>query len=115
MIATGSGFVAALRLGELQPGTVRVVEVDGRSLCIGRTVDGELGAIDNICTHDGGVLGDGELDGRDVECPRHGARYDLLTGQVLQLPSVRSVRAYPVELDGDRVLVGLEPLPAAVP
>ena len=107
MMATRSGFVTALRAGDLVPGTVRVVEVDGRSLCVGLTLDGELGAIDNICTHDGGELGEGELDGRDVECPRHGARYDLLTGQVLQLPAVRSVRGYPARIEDDRVVVEL--------
>jgi len=107
MMATRSGFVTALRAGDLVPGTVRVVEVDGRPLCVGRTRDGGLGAIDNICTHDGGELGEGELDGRDVECPRHGARYDLLTGQVLQLPAVRSVRGYPARIEDDRVVVEL--------
>ena len=59
--ATG-GFVTVARSGDVEPGSVRVVEVDGRSLCIGLTEDGEWGAIDNVCTHDGGTLGEGELD-----------------------------------------------------
>lgn len=107
MTATGTGFATGLTVGDLQPGIVRVVEVAGRSLCIGLTTDGELGAIDNVCTHDGGILGEGELDGRAVECPRHGARFDLLTGQVLQLPAVRSVRGYPVTVEDGRVSVVL--------
>jgi len=105
--ATGTGFRTGLALADLRPGMVRVVEVAGRSLCVGLTTDGQLGAIDNVCTHDGGILGDGELDGRDVECPRHGARFDLLTGQVLQLPAVRSVRGYQVLVEGDEVSVVL--------
>jgi 3-phenylpropionate/trans-cinnamate dioxygenase ferredoxin subunit len=103
-----SGFVAVARTGDVEPGTVRVVEVDGRSLCLGLTEDGEWGAIDNICTHDGGTLGEWELDDTAVECPRHGARFDLFTGRVLALPAVRPVRAYETVVDGDEVRVRVE-------
>ena len=102
--ATG-GFVAVAHVADVEPGTVRVVEVDGRSLCLGQTEDGEWGAIDNICTHDGGTLGEGELDDSAVECPRHGGRFDLFTGRVLALPPVRPVTAYETEVAGDEVLV----------
>jgi len=105
--APAGGFVAIGTADQVRPGTVRVVEVDGRSLCLGLTEDGEWGAIDNVCTHDGGVLGEGELDGSAVECPRHGGRFDLFTGRVLALPPVRPVRAYAVHLDGDEVQVEL--------
>ncbi len=104
--ATG-GFVGVASTSQIEPGSVRVVEVDGRSLCVGLTEDGEWGAIDNVCTHDGGVLGEGELDGNAVECPRHGARFDLFSGRVLALPAVRPVRAYEVRVDGERVEVAL--------
>ncbi|MGH2429710.1 MAG: Rieske (2Fe-2S) protein [Candidatus Limnocylindria bacterium] len=104
-----SGFVTVARASEIEPGTVRVVEIDGRSLCVGLTEDGEWGAIDNVCTHDGGVLGEGELDDTGVECPRHGARFDLFTGRVLALPAVRPVAAYVARLEGDEVQVELEP------
>jgi 3-phenylpropionate/trans-cinnamate dioxygenase ferredoxin subunit len=102
-----SGFVTQLQAAEVSPGTVRVVEVDGRSLCIGLTEDGEWGAIDNVCTHDGGVLGEGELDDNAVECPRHGGRFDLFTGRVLALPPVRAVNAYPARVEDGRVVVDL--------
>jgi 3-phenylpropionate/trans-cinnamate dioxygenase ferredoxin subunit len=102
-----SGFVAVARTGDVEPGTVRVIEVDGRSLCLGLTEDGEWGAIDNVCTHDGGTLGQGELDDTGVECPRHGARFDLFTGRVLALPAVRPVNAYETSIDGDAVMVRL--------
>ena len=105
--ARASGFVPVASVGEVEPGTVRVVEVDGRSLCLGLTEDGEWGAIDNVCTHDGGVLGEGELDDTGVECPRHGARFDLFTGRVLALPAVRPVRAYETRVSGDVVEVSL--------
>jgi 3-phenylpropionate/trans-cinnamate dioxygenase ferredoxin subunit len=102
-----SGFATGLRASEVTPGTVRVVELDGRSLCVGLTEDGEWGAIDNVCTHDGGVLGDGELDGDAVECPRHGGRFDLFSGRVLALPPVRPVNAYPAHVEGGQVVVDL--------
>ena len=102
-----SGFATGLRASEVSPGTVRVVELDGRALCVGLTEDGEWGAIDNVCTHDGGVLGEGELDGNLVECPRHGGRFDLFTGRVRALPPVIPVSAYRVTLDDDQVVVEL--------
>jgi 3-phenylpropionate/trans-cinnamate dioxygenase ferredoxin component len=108
------GFVTVARASEIDPGTVRVVEVEGRSLCIGRTEDGQWGAIDNVCTHDGGVLGEGELDDEAVECPRHGGRFDLFTGRVLALPPVRPVTAYPTHVDGDAVRVDLDGVRAGV-
>lgn len=102
-----SGFVTVARAGDVAPGTVRVIEVDGRSLCLGLTEDGEWGAIDNVCTHDGGTLGEGELDDTGVECPRHGARFDLFTGRVLALPAVRPVTAYPTVVEDGEVRVRL--------
>jgi 3-phenylpropionate/trans-cinnamate dioxygenase ferredoxin component len=102
-----SGFLTVARVDDVDVGTVRVIEIDGRSLCVGHTEDGEWGAIDNVCTHDGGTLGEGELDDSAVECPRHGGRFDLFTGRVLTLPPVRSVRAYPTEVVGDEVRVRL--------
>lgn len=105
--ATGSGFLTVARASEIEPGSVHVVELDGRSLCVGLTEDGEWGAIDNVCTHDGGVLGTGELDGTGVECPRHGGRFDLFSGRVLALPPVRPVRAYRARAVGDEVQVEL--------
>jgi 3-phenylpropionate/trans-cinnamate dioxygenase ferredoxin component len=102
-----TGFATGLRASEMTPGTVRVVQLDGRSLCVGLTEEGEWGAIDNVCTHDGGVLGEGELDGEQVECPRHGGRFDLFTGRVRALPPVVPVGAYPVTVVGDEVQVEL--------
>ena len=105
MTTAPSGFATGLFAVDVEPGTVRVVQVDGRSLCVGLTEDGEWGAIDNVCTHDGGVLGEGELDGDAVECPRHGGRFDLFSGRVLALPPVRSVKAYDIHVvDGDVVV-----------
>ena len=94
-------------VSDVPKGEVRVVTCGDRELALSN-VDGTLHAIDNICTHDGGPLGEGRLRGSRVICPRHGAAFDARTGKVLTLPAVRSVRSYPVTLDGDEVFVDLE-------
>jgi 3-phenylpropionate/trans-cinnamate dioxygenase ferredoxin subunit len=101
------GFATGLTASDVEPGTVVTVTVQGTPLCVGRTVDDRWGAIDDVCTHDEGDLGDGELDGTAVECPRHGGRFDLFTGRVLALPPVVPVRAYPVHVEDDVVMVDL--------
>lgn len=99
------GFTTGLHATDVAPGTVVTVTVAGVPLCVGQTTDGRWGAIDDVCTHDGGDLGDGELDGDAVECPRHGGRVDLFNGRVLALPPVIPVRAYAVRVEGDEVVV----------
>ena len=71
-------------------------------------VDGEFYAIDNICTHDGGSLDQGELEGDQIECPRHGARFDVRTGAAIQLPAFEPVERHPVRVEGDTIQIGIE-------
>ena len=97
-------FIKAATRAELPPGGKKLVEVDGRAIAVFHC-DGGFYAIDDVCTHDGGVLGEGELDDNAVECPRHGGRFDLFTGRVLSLPPVIAVRAYETRLVGDDVQV----------
>jgi len=89
---------------DVPEGEVRVVECGERSLALSN-IDGEFYAIDNICTHDGGPLGEGTLRRGRIICPRHGAAFDAKTGKVLSLPAVKSVNAYRVFVDGDEVYV----------
>jgi 3-phenylpropionate/trans-cinnamate dioxygenase ferredoxin subunit len=100
-----SRFVPVAREADVAPGEVTVVSAEGKSLALGHCVDGTWGAIDNVCTHDGGTLGEGELEDCLVECPRHGARFDLLTGEVKALPAVFPVNAYPVRVVDGQVEV----------
>ena len=102
-----SKYVAVAKATDVPVGEVRVVEAEGKSLALGHCDETTWGAIDNVCTHDGGVLGEGELDECLVECPRHGARFDLLTGEVKALPAVFPVNAYPVRVVDGRVEVDL--------
>ena len=93
---------------DIPEGEVRVVMcATGRSLAMSN-VGGELFAIDNVCTHDDGPLGEGRLLRDRVICPRHGAAFDARTGRALTLPAVRGVSAYDVTVDGDDVYVDCE-------
>jgi 3-phenylpropionate/trans-cinnamate dioxygenase ferredoxin component len=87
-------------------GAAVVVDIAGKRLALCNTGDG-IFAIDDVCTHDGGPLDQGTLDGKEIECPRHGARFDVTTGRALCLPAVRPVRTYPVRLEGGEVEVDL--------
>ena len=88
----------------IEPGRVSYVELAGRRLAL-CNVGGTIYAIDDECTHDYGPLDQGRLDGCQIECPRHGARFDVTTGRALTLPAVRPVRTYPVTMEGDDILV----------
>jgi 3-phenylpropionate/trans-cinnamate dioxygenase ferredoxin subunit len=68
-------------------------------------VEGEFYAVEDVCTHDGGALDGGELDGCRIMCPRHGAFFDVTTGKALTLPAITPLPIYPVRIDGDDVFV----------
>src|ERR1044071_1085070 len=91
---------------ELPPGGKLLAEVDGRPIAV-FNVDGCFYAIDDVCTHDGGPLAEGELDGAEIQGPRHGARFDVRTGRALCLPAFEPVETHRVELRGDAVYVAL--------
>jgi 3-phenylpropionate/trans-cinnamate dioxygenase ferredoxin subunit len=89
---------------ELPPGGRKLIEVDGRAIAL-FNIGGVFHAIDDLCTHDGGPLAEGELAGCEIECPRHGARFDVRTGRALCLPAIEPVQVHPVELRGDDLYV----------
>jgi 3-phenylpropionate/trans-cinnamate dioxygenase ferredoxin subunit len=97
-------YVSVAKTSDIPPGKVRSCPVDGRKIAV-CNVDGTFYAIDDVCTHDGGELDQGELDGDQIECPRHGARFDVKTGRALTLPAVMPVKSYPVRVEGDAIEV----------
>ena len=72
-------------------------------------VGGEFYAFGDVCTHDDGPVAEGELDDYLIECPRHGARFDIRTGVVRLLPAVTPIPVYPLRIEGDRILVSSTP------
>ena len=91
-------------VSDIPPGKIGVFDVGEARIAL-CNVDGQFYAIDDVCTHDGGALGQGELEGCEIECPRHGARFDVRTGRVTCLPASSPVGTYPVRLEGDTVQV----------
>lgn len=86
-------WTAVIEAAEVASGTVAVVEVGELRLAVCNTGEGFY-TIADVCTHDGGALDQGELMGCEIECPRHGARFDVTTGKVKALPAVRAVKTY---------------------
>jgi 3-phenylpropionate/trans-cinnamate dioxygenase ferredoxin subunit len=99
--------MAVARVEEAQVGKAQVVHVDSKRLAL-CNVDGELFAIDDLCTHDGGPLGEGELLDHQIECPRHGALFDVQTGRALTLPATEPVNTYPVRVTDGTIEVEIE-------
>jgi 3-phenylpropionate/trans-cinnamate dioxygenase ferredoxin component len=99
-------FVKVAAARELPPGGKKLAEVAGRPIAL-FNVEGQYFAIDDVCTHDGGPLAEGELSGCEIMCPRHGARFDVRTGRALCMPAVEPVAAHATEIRGDDVYVAL--------
>lgn len=93
--------------GDVPAGGATLVEVGDRRLCVARTDDGELFAVDDTCTHEDESLSEGWLDGSCIECPAHNSIFDLRTGEAVTLPATEPVATYPVATDGDDVYVTL--------
>ena len=94
---------------ELSNGERLFLEVDGQPIVV-FNIAGNYFAIGDVCTHDEGPLGDGELEGFEITCPRHGARFDVRTGKALALPAVIDTPSYPVRVVDGFIEIGI-PVP----
>jgi 3-phenylpropionate/trans-cinnamate dioxygenase ferredoxin subunit len=99
-------FVKVADSSEIPPRGKKLVDIDGRAIAL-FNIDGNYYAIDDVCTHDGGPLAEGELHGYEIECPRHGARFDVRTGAALSMPAFEPVRSHQVKVEGGSVFVRL--------
>lgn len=99
-------FVGVAQAKDLPNGERLFLEIDDQPIVI-FNIAGTYYAIADLCSHDDGPLGDGELDGLEVICPRHGARFDLRTGKVLSLPAIVDIPAYPVRVVDGEIQIGL--------
>ena len=93
-------------VGDVPPGTAKVFEVGDRAIAV-CNVDGDVYAIDDVCTHDSASLEQGELDGFEIECPRHGARFDVRDGSATELPAVVPVDTFKVRVADGEIQVEL--------
>ena len=97
-------IVKVAETAELTPGTGKLVDVGGKPVAL-FNVDGKYYAIGNSCTHVGGSLSEGTLEGTTVTCPLHGAQFDVANGEVLGPPAGTAVPSYRVEVDGNDIKV----------
>ena len=97
-------WITVARAAEVPVGGRRVVRLDDQPIAVFHLDDGWY-AIDDVCTHDGGPVAEGRLEGCIIECPRHGATFDVKTGAALTFPAVSPVATYAVRVVGDEVQV----------
>jgi 3-phenylpropionate/trans-cinnamate dioxygenase ferredoxin subunit len=99
-------FIAVATVDELNDGERIFIEVDGKPIVI-INISNEYFAIEDVCSHDDGPVGEGQVEGYEIICPRHGARFDVRTGRVIALPAFVDIPAYPVRVEGDQIEIGL--------
>jgi 3-phenylpropionate/trans-cinnamate dioxygenase ferredoxin subunit len=99
-------YVAVCRVEDILDPGKKTVEVDGQFVVVFR-VDGQFYCLDDVCTHDGGPLGEGSLEGIAIRCPRHGAKFDIRTGKALTMPATVDTRCHDVKVENGMVWVRL--------
>jgi glycine betaine catabolism B len=98
------GFVRVANTKDIQPSQMKEVQVEGQAVCLAN-VNGKYYAIGNVCTHEGGPLADGTLDGFEVECPWHGSKFDVRTGEVRNPPADQPEPTYQIKMEGTDILI----------
>lgn len=99
-------YFPVISLDDLIPGERIFIEVDDMSIVL-FNIAGDVYAIEDRCTHDDGPLGEGELEGFEIVCPRHGARFDVRDGQALTLPAVEPTQYFPVRIVDNQIEIGI--------
>ena len=98
-------FIAISSIDELSEGERLFVEIDDLPIVV-FNIAGEIFAIGDVCSHDDGPLGEGDLEDYEISCPRHGAKFDVKTGKALSLPAVVDIPAYPTRVTNGQIEVG---------
>jgi 3-phenylpropionate/trans-cinnamate dioxygenase ferredoxin subunit len=102
-----ASWVSGGRAENLPPGKVRTVFGGRGRLAVCNVGDGYY-CIDDVCTHDGASFETGELDGNEIECPRHGARFDVTTGRATCMPAIVPVKVYPVRIENGEIQIQVD-------
>jgi 3-phenylpropionate/trans-cinnamate dioxygenase ferredoxin subunit len=102
-------YISVAPVSELSNGQRMIVEIDGEPLAV-FNIGGTFYAIADVCSHDDGPVAEGDLQNEfEIECPRHGARFDVRNGKVLSFPAIIDIPAYPVKVEDGQIMVGLPP------
>jgi glycine betaine catabolism B len=97
-------FVKVAETKDIQPSQMKAVDVNGERICVA-IVEGKYYAIGNVCTHMGGPLAEGKLEGFEVECPWHGSKFDVRTGKVVRPPAMREEPSYEIKVEDNNILI----------
>ncbi|MFN8521845.1 MAG: non-heme iron oxygenase ferredoxin subunit [Chloroflexota bacterium] len=98
------GFVTVAQTSEIPPGTMKEVDLDGESVVV-VNVAGQYYAIEGVCTHQGGPLGEGQLKDCVVTCPWHSAAFDVRSGDAVHLPATDALAPYRVRVSGTEIQI----------
>ena len=99
-------YVEIAPASELPNGERMFVEIEGKPIVI-FNIAGQYFSIADVCSHDEGPVGEGDLEGYNITCPRHGAQFDVRTGKVTQMPAVEDIPAYPVRVVNGTIQLGI--------
>ncbi len=99
-----SDFVRVCKVGDVADPGKQIFDLGERYIVLFH-VEGQFYALDDLCTHDGGPLGEGTLEGLTIACPRHGAKFDIRDGRVLCMPATSGTPRTKVKVEGDEVFV----------
>lgn len=100
-----SEFHKVATKSEIAEGGMLLVEADDQLVILFRVDGDDFYCLDDVCTHDGGTLSDGPVEGGEIQCPRHGAKFDIKTGEAKSMPATKPTKAHEVKVDGDDILV----------
>jgi 3-phenylpropionate/trans-cinnamate dioxygenase ferredoxin subunit len=101
-------FIPVGTVEEVKDGKRLFIEIDGKPIVI-FNITGGYYAIGDVCSHDEGPVGEGNIEGFEIICPRHGARFDIRTGKAVALPAFVDIPAYPVRIVDGQIEIGLPP------
>ena len=99
-------FVKVAKLSDVPVGGKLSLEVADHYIVLVH-LDNTIYCLDDVCTHDGGPLGDGDLDDHCLVCPRHGAKFDVRTGQAVAMPATEPTATHEVKIEGEDIFVKL--------
>ncbi len=99
-------YVQVTAAQEIPEGERVFFEIDGLPIVL-FAISGKFYATGDQCSHDGGPIGEGQVEGYEIICPRHGARFDIRTGKATRMPAVRDIPYYPIRVVNDMIEIGL--------
>ncbi len=105
-------FIKVADLSEVPENERLYMEISGKPIVL-INLSGVVYAFGDVCTHDNGPLGDGEIDGYEIVCPRHGARFDIRTGKATRAPAFRDIPTFPVKIEDGSIMIGIPKEPPA--